>query len=179
MEAQQVTSTYAEQIRICAAHSKSSRAYARSHEEKNPHVRLAIHRRYFADVDNLKQMRAAERARLATERGWIVSRRSFTLQELKDGRFARLTRLSECERPIIDHPDCFVLDRKPAAIVSHMYAPWEQCSEFAQLHGLDAERLYFSWHYPNGTLAVIFTRRQPSIGGVDRATPETAASVKP
>jgi len=159
MQTHDISKDYAEQTCIYEAHFKSSREYSRAHEEKDLHTRYAIRRRYHQDLEALAQMRATERSRLATERGWHVSRRTFTAKELIDGRIAIRHRHGESAGPVIDHPDCFVLDHKPAAIVSHTYAPWEKCVEFAQELGLDAERLEFSWYYPGGTIAVLFTRR--------------------
>jgi hypothetical protein len=107
--------------------------------------------------NELVRLRNVEREKLAAERGWTISR-YFTLQELKEGRRARRGLPYDIEGLILKHPDFFKLGQQPIAIVSHTYAPWEKCVEFAQDHRLDAEKLDFSWYYPGGTLAVLFTR---------------------
>jgi hypothetical protein len=177
MQTHDISQERAEQIQIYKTYAKSSREYFNSRDEKDPQVRLAVYRRYLANVDNMAQMRTAECEKLAAARGWAVSRRAFTLQELKEG-IVRRSCPPEYEHPIIDHPDCFKLGLKTVAIVSHTYSKWEACTEFAQLHGLNAERLDFSWYYPGGTIAVLFTCRKNSDGGIDRAAPRARPAIE-
>ncbi len=161
MQMHDISRDYADQIRIYRTYATSSREYFRSRDENDPHTRYAIHRRYRQDLEALGQMRAAERARLAQEREWTVSRRVFTARDLIDGRILTRTPSGETAGPVIDHPDCFVIGRKPVAMVSHTYSTWEKCVEFSQANGLQVERLEFSWYYPGGTLPVLFTRNEP------------------
>lgn len=138
---------------------KASLAYHEAEKAKMPgrYSLLIARRKAEVDLDALQKMCLAEFAR---SRGWKVKKNNgITLQRLLAGRMLgdSLDR-SGCH-PEIDHRECFMFDRRPKAILSHTYASWDRCLGFALEHGLYAEQLPFSWYYPGGTIAVLFTRQ--------------------
>ena len=104
---------------------------------------------------------AVARKLFAESRGWTIGKH-FTLRMLRAGSPGR-TRddyLGESLHPVIDHAEYFRLPRRPwrpAAILSHTYAPPAQIVTFAAEHGLAVEFLDASWYYPGATMAVVFT----------------------
>lgn len=57
----------------------------------------------------------------------------------------------------LDHPEYFKDGRKPAAIITHTYAPLEQIRELARAHQLNMQVLAVSWYYPGRATAVVLT----------------------
>jgi len=106
----------------------------------------------------LKRVRTAQRNAFARSRGWKVAD-PFTVAQLKAGRMTgpRWDGVGISGREI-DHPDYFTIGRKPAAILSHSYGPWEDSAQFARDEGLNVEQLPYSWYYPLNAHAALFTR---------------------
>jgi hypothetical protein len=94
----------------------------------------------------------------AKDRGWNV-KQGMTLDQLVAGKMLKSMVLREPGYSAIDHPEGFLLNRRPIAILSHTYGPWQECTELAQRHNFSIERLSFSWYNPGVTMAVLFTRR--------------------
>jgi hypothetical protein len=128
---------------------------------------------------------AAEGARVefAGRRGWkYVGRNQFGVEALRAGR-CNLGVVEANHAPVIEHSECYMPAEDssvPAAILSHTYvtrvgtprtkfvdeggtrrrvevAP-VSIESFARKHGLTAEVLTFSWRFPTGVTAVVFTR---------------------
>lgn len=94
----------------------------------------------------------------ARARGWRVSKRFFTPEDLRDGRARR----DQGNRhfPEIDHAECFFDGRRrPIALLTHSYATWEMLVTFAEAQRLSIERLPVSWYYPGGCIAALLTRK--------------------
>jgi hypothetical protein len=106
----------------------------------------------------------AERDRLrkvfASARGWLISKRPFSLEQLRTGRMGRRSILERgVWDPAVDHCEYYLWpDKTPAALVSHAYVEWERCVAFARKEQLDVAQLPDSWHCPGGALAIVFTR---------------------
>jgi hypothetical protein len=92
----------------------------------------------------LTQAQQAARAEFANARTWRISKRWLAQVPLK--------------YPVVDHAEFFLTnDGEPAALLTHSYAPWAAIRRFASEHGLSVERLDWSWHYPGGCIAAVFT----------------------
>lgn len=119
--------------------------YRRAREDYNAHV-------------------AAVRKLFGASRGWTPGKH-FTLRMLRAGSHARSREdyRGETFHPFIDHAEYFRLPVKPwrpAAILSHTYAPATEIVKFAAQHGLAVEFLDLpSWYNPHNTTAVVFTAR--------------------
>jgi hypothetical protein len=124
--------------------------------------------------EQLDKLKDAEAGNLAASRGWRVAARSIQVSQLIAGsmtydhwRFGY--RDAEDKDHVIDHAEYFMRSkpgktsqqscRYPAAILSHTYGEWERCVEFADIHGLDLERLPYSWYYPGAAIAALFIAR--------------------
>ena len=123
----------------------------------------ALDRDYRIALDVYRQHVAVARKTFAVSRGWTIGKH-FTLRMLRAGSPGR-TRddyRGESWHPEIDHPEFYRLPRRPwrpAAILSHTYAPRAQIVTFAAENGLAVEFLDASWYYPGATTAVVFTAR--------------------
>ena len=60
--------------------------------------------------------------------------------------------------PCVDHTEAIICDRQPVALVSHSYASREEIEQYATANHLNAEFLWWSWYYPGGCTAVLFTK---------------------
>lgn len=118
-------------------------------------------------VDVTKEARERVVQAFAEKRGWRVSRRIFTLRQMRVGApHRRVTDFFLNSDPqLFAHPYYFRHTERPyrpAAIVAHLYRSESDTPSIvaeAALLGLRAERLPFSWWYPpNGCLAVCYTR---------------------
>ena len=97
--------------------------------------------------------------------GWRVARTSFSLDQLQTRRHCRNKRFE----PFNHHPlDTYYFDHaeyfrepdrpwRPAAIVTHTYAPVEECGAAIRAAGFDAEVLPACW-YSQMTTAIVITR---------------------
>lgn len=133
-----------------------------------------------AEADRLYELQRAECEKFARARGWrlykgrqgwIYTEQLLAGRMFGGGRYGPRD-LSDPDS-VIDHRECFVTwrgdgprtpqsCRYPVAILSHTYGPWEPCVEYARMHGLNVERLPYSWYYPGQCIAVLFTRREQS-----------------
>ncbi len=114
-----------------------------------------------AGWQNLFALRRQAREIFARERGWRLIPRTVDLRKLKAGKWLRLPDY-ETHYPWLDHADAFAIGPgrgRPVALVSHSYASFEDCCAFAELHGLRAELLPFSWYFQGFTIAVVYTRK--------------------
>ncbi|MGA8610301.1 MAG: hypothetical protein WB760_01020 [Xanthobacteraceae bacterium] len=95
-------------------------------------------------VAKLREARHVAAQELAASRGWHLTNRRLRPLPLK--------------YPVVDHAEFFLTsDGEPAAVLTHSYAPWLAIRRFASEHGLAVERLDWSWHYPGGCIAALFT----------------------
>jgi len=108
-----------------------------------------------------KTWKQAELERFAQSRGWKVYQRDWMLNQLQAGRMIAPNCEDEDMR-VLDHRECFILNRKPSAILAHTYAPWEDCVAFAHQNRLLVERLPYSWYSPGCATAALFTRSATS-----------------
>jgi hypothetical protein len=145
------------------AYSRANAAWNLAVREKLP-TRWQLRREYdYADAELARLQRACANE-LAAARGWKIysgTKGWITISQLLAGNFHGSTSERSDENPghVIDHRDNFTLDRRPVAILSHTYVPWDDCVTFARQRNLVPERLPFSWYYPERTTAVLFTRR--------------------
>jgi hypothetical protein len=116
---------------------------------------VALHRAAGGTRDTWKK---AELERFAQSRGWRVNNSGFYTNQLIAGRMLWEPHDVDGSSDVIDHRECFMLNRKPVAILSHTYGPWERCVVFALRHDLILERLPYSWYYPGRATAALFTR---------------------
>jgi hypothetical protein len=109
--------------------------------------------------------KVAVRDAFAAERGWRISARSFTIDQLRTGHnVARRGDFDSHPRPI-DHPEYFRLAQRPwrpVAILSHEYSPFTDVLALAARKGLIAELLPESWYSPGCCSAVLYTSRLES-----------------
>ena len=122
----------------------------------------ALDRDYRIALDVYRQHVAVARKTFAVSRGWIVAKHCFSLRQLLTATHGRswYDYRGECWHPEIDHPEFYRLPTRPwrpAAILSHSYAPPAQLLSFAVENGLAVEFLDASWYYPGATTAVVFT----------------------
>ena len=111
----------------------------------------------------------------AEARGWRVSKRFFTPEDLRAGRVGR--EKGNRHSPEIDHAQCFFDGfRHPVALLTHSYAPWEQLVAFAEAQHLSIERLPVSWYNPDGCIAALLTRK---ISPERAAASDSAANMDP
>jgi hypothetical protein len=122
-------------------------------------------REYRQVREELLSLRESMCRSLAEERGWRVAKTDFSLRQLlagHAGRYLSADYLGTRHYPEIDHEECFrvpVRPYRPAAILTHSYAPQGEVLEFAERCGFDAEVLPWSWYYPSSCVAVLLTRR--------------------
>jgi hypothetical protein len=118
-------------------------------------------------VDITKDARERVVQAFAQKRGWRISRRVFTLRQMRVGAPHRSVTdfFLSSDPQLFAHPYYFRHTERPyrpAAIVAHLYRSESDIPSIAAeaaLLGLRAERLAFSWWYPpNGCLAVCYTR---------------------
>jgi hypothetical protein len=146
-----------------AAYDRANTAWNLAVKEQLP-SRWQLRREYdVANAELVRQQRACANE-LAASRGWKVysgTKGWVSVSQLIAGNFHGTTIERGDENPdhVIDHRDSFTLDRRPVAILSHSYAPWDDCVTFARQRNLIPERLPFSWYYPERTIAVLFTRQ--------------------
>ncbi|HTC52012.1 MAG TPA: hypothetical protein VK700_08765 [Steroidobacteraceae bacterium] len=145
-------------------------AYGRANSAWNHAVREALPTRWqlrheydFARAE-LSRLQRACAIELAASCGWKIysgTKGWITISQLIAGNFHGSTSERSDENPghVLDHRDCFTLERRPVAILSHSYVPWDACVTFARQRNLIPERLPFSWYYPERTIAVLFTRQ--------------------
>ena len=113
---------------------------------------------YNAHVDAVRKLFAASR-------GWTVGKHAFSLRQLLTATHSRswYDYRGESWYPAIDHAEYYRLPTRPwrpAAILSHSYAPSAEITKFAADNGLSVEFLDMpSWYYPGGTTAVLFTAK--------------------
>lgn len=110
----------------------------------------------------IERIRAGLHRFVATEHGWTVGQKPFDLSELTHGRRRRQVSIGASHFPEIDHPDYFrepVRPFRPAAVLSHSYAPKEKIVAFAHVHGLCVEFLPWPWYLPGGCNAALLTKR--------------------
>ncbi len=145
---------------------RARRVLARGISGRDDPTYRALDREYLIARDVYSAHLAVVRKLFAESRGWTPGKR-FTLRMLRAGSPGR-TRddyYGESFHPVIDHAEYFRLPRRPwrpAAIVSHTYAPPAQILTFAAEHGLAAEFLEQSWYFAGATTAVVFTA---AVGG--------------
>jgi hypothetical protein len=60
--------------------------------------------------------------------------------------------------PALDHPEVVLCEKCPVAVVSHSYATQKQIEQYVAANHLNAEFLWWSWYYPGGCTAVLFTK---------------------
>jgi hypothetical protein len=100
----------------------------------------------------LEAAREAARDAFAAKRGWRWTKswtKWFSLDQLREGRARRSAsdRLPD-EHSALDHPEYLWAGDTPIGIVSHSYATWQRCAEFADSEGLNIELLSGSWYRP-------------------------------
>lgn len=59
-----------------------------------------------------------------------------------------------------DHVECFVLNRRPVAVVSHTYVPPERAERMVREMGLPMRWLERSWYNPHDATAFVVTKPQ-------------------
>jgi len=117
---------------------------------------------------------AAEAARheFAARRGWkYLGRSQCSVEGLKEGRvdaavipaktWKQAKEHAARRTLIVDHDESYVDPgdyNLPRAIVSHTYSTRAQVEAFAEEQGLGLEVLTYSWYFPVGCTAVVFTR---------------------
>jgi len=117
--------------------------------------------------DHLAELQRLERDKFARARGWRVSSRNIYTAQLLAGTLSRGGYRDDCA---IEHRESFVgwrddsprtpqACRYPKAILSHTHDTWESCVHSAEKCGLSVERLPYSWYWPGGCIAALFTRR--------------------
>ena len=77
----------------------------------------------------LATLQRAARDRFSRERGWRTARAEVTVNRLKAGRWIKPDYRSYAS--VLDHCESFSCGGRPVAILSHSYAPWEECVAFA------------------------------------------------
>jgi hypothetical protein len=145
---------------------RSARDYSSIDRSAKRVARLADH--------TFHEARAEAIAEFAASRGWKQGKRQFTLPMLASGRPGRSTTDDYCWSPDLnlkttlawDHPNFFRETHRPyrpAGVVVHVYARApDQCqyaNELAAIYGLNFEALPWSWYYPGGCLAGVYTRK--------------------
>jgi hypothetical protein len=118
--------------------------------------RIAARKRFDSAYAEWKSLQARELNRIASVRGWSVSKKAFSVESLRTGK--RIRGLLLWHSSVIDHPEFFLLDDRPIAICSHSYLPWSECESFATANELTIERLASSW-YSELTTAALFARQ--------------------
>lgn len=86
------------------------------------------------------------RKEFAAARGWVFGARKERL------------RIVNHAGGILDHEETLTVACRPA-VLTHTYESLKNVRQFAEANSLNAEVLPWSWYYPNGTLAVLFTSR--------------------
>lgn len=143
---------------------RARRALAPGISSRHDPIYRAADREYRIALDVYNRDVAVARTLFAESRGWIVGKHGFSLRQLLTATHGRswYDYRGESWHPEIDHPEFYRLPRRPwrpAAILSHSYAPPAQIVTFAAEHGLAVEFLDASWYYPGATTAVVFTAR--------------------
>jgi hypothetical protein len=113
--------------------------------------------------NEIYRIREAHREEFARSRGWICARTSFSVEQLREGRHGRfrVEDYGNQYQPIVDHAEHYrwpVRPFRPAAIVTHSYAPADAVVRWAAEHGLEAEVLPWSWYFPGHATAVVLAR---------------------
>jgi hypothetical protein len=102
----------------------------------------ALRHEYRRVRDELRTLRESMCRSLAEDRGWSVAKTRFNLRQLLAGHAGRYLSgdfLGMRHYPEIDHEECFrvpVRPYRPAAILTHSYAPQGEVLEFAERCGL-------------------------------------------
>jgi hypothetical protein len=152
--------------------SRAAWADGREHFRRSPIFQL-----WRAVQDQLEELQGHIVGAFAAERGWHRARRVFTFAQLSAGRPARAFPNDYAERTagassVLDHPDFFrqqTAPCRPVALVTHLYGHrYDACFAFADQHGLSFTPLPWSWYYPGGCIAGVFTR-DPSNSPTPRA----------
>ncbi len=128
------------------------------------HQMLHRHEQRWQRVSVYQELLEAQmeaRNTLAEERGWIVARTGFSLEQLRRrqaGRY-RMQDYSPTDRsPFIDHPECYresARPWRPAGLVTHAYLPGHEVVAYVEAAGLQAEVLPWSWYWPRRCSAVL------------------------
>jgi hypothetical protein len=61
-----------------------------------------------------------------------------------------------CLGRVLDHEEFL---RNPIGVITHTYESLQNVRQFAEENDLNAEVLDWSWYFPGGTTAVLFTAR--------------------
>ncbi len=146
---------------VRAAAAAACRAHAASLCAKQRIDRRRMRGAYDAAVLNARRT-------LADSRGWVIARSAFDPLDMLPEAERRARRIElrctagalfECHA--IDHAEYYrtaARPSRPAAILSHTYAPIGEVMAFAARRGLTLEVLdYPSWYSPGNTVAVILT----------------------
>ena len=141
---------------------RARRALAPGISSRHDPTYRAVDREFRLALDVYNGHVAVVRKLFAASRGWIIAKHGFSLRQLLTATHGRswYDYRGESWHPEIDHPEFYRLPTRPwrpAAILSHSYAPQAQLLAFAAEHGLAAEFLDQSWYYPGATTAVVFT----------------------
>jgi hypothetical protein len=148
---------------------------AAKRRNQQPHICNAFsdEARKWLRVINDHRVEAIEE--LATARGWLVAATSeFTFEQLANSKLP-LSKPTYDERMAgarysATHPEIgeiiarnepfawFTKDGLPAALLVPTFWTWGRCKEFARLKGLGIEQIEHPWHYPEKTVAVLYTR---------------------
>jgi hypothetical protein len=112
----------------------------------------------------LKAAQEAARLDFAEQHGWVLAKKGFTLNELRNGhhsiRWTDDLWPTRHPRNPLDHCEYYRFGwgaHFPAAILSHEYGRIEDSEEFAKANGLIATRLTASWYSPANATAVVYT----------------------
>jgi hypothetical protein len=131
-------------------------------EARRAFERASTRREYDAAWTTLCALWKREREEFAARRGWRTCAQ-FTTVKLR-GLPATTWIDSPGAEDAIDHGNYFAWNDagsrqlRAAGIISHVYGHDSVCFAFARHYGLVAERLPYSWYWPNACTAILFTR---------------------
>lgn len=154
---------------VSAFQAEQAASHAYHHAKQAGHAWEDRYLALLSAVDVTQAARERVVQTFADKRGWRVSRKVFTLRQMRVGAPHRSVAdfFLSSDPQLFAHPYYFrhaERPYRPAAIVAHLYRTETDMPDIAAeaaLLGLHAERLAFSWWYPpNGCLAICYTKAQ-------------------
>jgi hypothetical protein len=104
--------------------------------------------------DRMRELHRLCAREFGRQNGWTLSKRYFHPMKLIDPKQAPRYGIPDP----FDHIECFILNRKPAGVVSHSYGPRDRIERRVLEAGYAMRWLETSWYYPAHASAFVVTR---------------------